>query len=78
MLIDGQTIRAVPDNDRENSTEDGKASSVQFVHFRLDPASKAKFLDPNMQIIIGFDHPSYGHLAILPPLIRQSLSKDFA
>src|SRR5580704_12120291 len=36
--IDGERIAGEPDATRENTSPDGKASSVQFVWFRFDPA----------------------------------------
>jgi hypothetical protein len=27
---------------------------------------------------VGFDHPNYGHMAVMPPAARQALSADFA
>jgi len=27
---------------------------------------------------VGFDHPNYGHMAVMPPAVRQALSADFA
>jgi hypothetical protein len=69
LSIGGETIRGEPDADRENTSEDGKASSVQFVRFSLNAAQKEAF-------ILGFDHPRYGHLAMIPAAIRETLAQD--
>ena len=29
-------------------------------------------------MIVGFDHPNYGHMAVMPPAVRQALAQDFA
>ena len=29
-------------------------------------------------VIVGFDHANYGHMAVMPPAVRQALSRDFA
>jgi len=76
LLIGGETIRGEPDADRENTSEHGKASSVQFVRFNLTPAQKAAFKSPATLVMLGFDHPRYGHLAALPTAIREALAQD--
>jgi hypothetical protein len=76
LSIGGDIIRGEPDADRENTSEDGKASSVQFVRFSLSAPQKAAFKSPDTQVTLGFDHPRYGHLAVLPPAIRQALGQD--
>ena len=79
LSIGGEQIRGVPEGDRENTrSEDNKASSVQFVHFRLTKAQIAAFRDSAAQVLLGFDHPNYGHLALMPDSVRKALSEDFA
>ena len=75
--IGDETIRCQPEEDQDRTTAEGKASSVQFVHFPFTPAQIAKFRAPNTQVIIGLDHPNYGHMAILPEAVRAELAKDF-
>jgi hypothetical protein len=76
LMIGGETIRGEPDAERENTSEHGKASSVQFVRFTLSPAQQAAFRTPATAVMLGFDHPRYGHLAALPPAIREALAQD--
>jgi hypothetical protein len=76
LMIGGETIRGEPDAERENTSEHGKASSVQFVRFTLSPAQQAAFRSPMTTVMLGFDHPRYGHLAALPPAIREALAQD--
>jgi hypothetical protein len=79
MSIAGEQVRGTPEGDRENTRgEDNKASSVQFVHFRLTPAQAARFRASGAQILLGFDHPNYGHLALIPEKVRATLSEDLA
>ena len=78
LMIGGETIRGEPDAERENTSEHGKASSVQFVRFVLTPAQKAAFRSPGTTVMLGFDHPRYGHLASLPTAIRDALAQDLA
>jgi hypothetical protein len=75
LSIGGDTIRGEPDAERENTSEHGKASSVQFVRFTLTPAQKAAFKS-EAPVMIGFDHPRYGHLAVMPAAARQALAQD--
>jgi len=76
LMVGGETIRGEPDAERENTSEHGKASSVQFVRFTLTPAQKAAFRSPATAVMLGFDHPRYGHLAALPTAIREALAQD--
>ena len=77
MSIGGQIIRSPADPTRENTSPEGKASSVQFVRFPLTPPQKAAFALPGETVMIGFDHPNYGHLAVIPQAIRDALAQDF-
>jgi hypothetical protein len=71
-------IRGVPEVDLDRTTEDGKASSVQFIHFPFTDAQVQLFRQPNSQIIIGFEHVAYGHMAVIPEQSRVLLAGDFA
>jgi hypothetical protein len=77
LRIGGETIagRAEADVDRTNAA--GKASSVQFIHFPFTDAQVAAFQAPGSEILVGFTHPSYGHMAVMPETVRQALAKDF-
>jgi len=76
--LDGETVKGVPEADQERTTEEGKASSVQFIHFPFTAKQIALFREPNRQVILGFSHPEYSHMAVLPEEIRQELAGDFA
>ncbi|HET6377324.1 MAG TPA: DUF3501 family protein [Methylocella sp.] len=75
--IGGERILGRPEADVERTSAEGKASSVQFVHFDFTPAQIEAFRTPGTQVIIGFTHPSYGHMAIMPEAVRAELSGDF-
>ncbi len=77
VRIGAATIRGVPAEDQERSREDGKASSVQFIRFAFTPAEIAAFRGGAGDVIVGFDHPNYGHMAVMPPAVRQALAQDF-
>ncbi|MBO0737801.1 MAG: DUF3501 family protein [Alphaproteobacteria bacterium] len=73
----GGRIRGEADPTRENTSPQGKASSVQFVRFPFTADQIARFRTPGARIIVGFDHPSYGHMTVLPEPVRAALAKDF-
>ncbi len=73
----GQRIRGEPDPTRENTSPEGKASSVQFLRFPFTDEQIARFDTPGAQVVIGFDHPNYRHMAVLPEPVRAALAEDF-
>jgi hypothetical protein len=73
----GHRVTGEPDPTRENTTPDGKASSVQFIRFRFSPDEIQVFRASGTRVIAGFDHPNYGHQAVMPDPVREALSEDF-
>ncbi len=69
--INGATVRGVAEDDQERSREDGKASAVQFIRFPFTAAESAAFKSGAGDVVVGFDHPSYGHMAVMPEAVRQ-------
>ncbi|NDH60316.1 MAG: DUF3501 family protein [Alphaproteobacteria bacterium] len=78
LRVGAETIRGVPEGDQERSREDGKASAVQFVRFAFTPSQVATFRSGDGDLVVGFDHPNYGHMAVMPSAVRQALARDFA
>ena len=78
IRIGADTIRGVPEGDQERTRDDGKASAVQFVRFAFTPAQIAACRGGAGDVMVGFDHPNYGHLAVMPPAVRETLARDFA
>ncbi len=78
LQVGSERIAGVPEGDIERTREDGKTSSVHFLHFPLSEAQKARFRDPATTIMVGCDHEHYAHLAVLSPATRAELSRDFA
>ncbi|MFI5021965.1 MAG: DUF3501 family protein [Alphaproteobacteria bacterium] len=76
LRIAGEVVKAEAETDLDRTSEEGKASSVQFIHFRLTPAQVAKFKTPGSEIILGLNHPAYGHMALIPEAVRAELAKD--
>ena len=77
LRVGGETIKAVAEADQDRTTAEGKASSVQFVHFPCTAAQIAAFRRPGTEVVLGFTHPSYGHMAVMPEPVREELAKDF-
>jgi len=75
--IGDETIPCKPEEDQDRTTAEGKASSVQFVHFSFSPAQIAKFRAPGTQVVLGLSHPNYGHMAVLSEDVRTALAGDF-
>ena len=74
--IAGEQVRSVADATRENTSPEGKASSVQFIKFPLGSALKKKFRAAGTQVVVGIDHENYGHMAVMPEPVRQALAGD--
>jgi hypothetical protein len=78
ISVGGERIAGIPDPTRENTSPEGKASSVQFVRFPFTAAQIAKFRTLGAQVLVGIDHASYGHIAVMPERVRHALAGDFA
>ncbi len=70
-------IMGVPEADQERTNEEGKASSVQFVHFNFTAAQIARFRKGGEMIIVGMEHANYAHMAVMPEAMRAELAQDF-
>ena len=77
MTVGALRIAGVPEADMDRTTAEGKASSVQFIHFPFSPEQVAAFRIPGTAVVIGFDHPGYGHMAVMPEPVRATLAGDF-
>jgi hypothetical protein len=77
MKIDNETIEAIPEQDVDRTSNEGKASSVQFIHFKLDDSQITKFKSENSVIEIGINHNEYSHTTRLTNENIRSLSADF-
>jgi hypothetical protein len=77
MKIDGELIKAVPETDVDRTSSEGKASSVQFIHFKFNDDQIKKFKSGSNQIELGIDHDEYSHLTKLNDVVIDSLASDF-
>ena len=77
LRVGGETIKGVPETDQDRTTADGKASSVQFVHFPFTASGIEAFRSGEREVLLGFTHPRYGHMAVVPDAVRTALATDF-
>ena len=77
MKIDDETVKAVPEDDVDRTSAEGKASSVQFIHFKFNDDQINKIKSGNVSIELGIDHKEYAHTTKLTEENIKSLSADF-
>jgi hypothetical protein len=78
IRVGGDTIDGVSERDVDRTTADGKASSVQFVHFPFTAEQIRRFRDSDTEVVVGVGHPEYAHMAVIPAATRDALAEDFA
>ena len=77
MKVDGDIIQAVPEEDVDRTSAEGKASSVQFIHFKFNDDQIKKFKSNSSLIEVGIDHNEYSHSTKLNDATVKSLAADF-
>ena len=77
LKISGEIINSIPEQDVDRTSAEGKASSVQFIHFKFTEAQVEKFKDFSNEIIIGVDHEMYAHTVKLTENNKKALALDF-
>ncbi len=75
--VGGSRVAGVAEADQDRSTAEGKASAVQFIHYPFKPAEIAAFKQASARVVIGFDHPAYAHMTVMPDEVRAALARDF-
>ena len=78
IKINGESIKAIPEGDVDRTSAEGKASSVQFIHFTFDDEQIQKFKSNGAEVEIGIDHKEYSHTTKLNTSNLSSLSADFS
>ena len=70
-------VRAIADEDLDRENDD-KTSAVHFVRFELTPAMIAAFKAAT-PVALTVDHPNYqAEVAMISPLVQETLASDFA
>ena len=77
MKLNGETIKAIPEEDVDRTSAEGKASSVQFIHFNFTDKQIEKFKSDDADIELGMDHKEYSHTTKLSKENIASLIGDF-
>jgi hypothetical protein len=78
LRIGDSVVPARAETDVERTKDDGKTSSVHFLHFDLSDEQAARFRDPSITVVLGINHANYGHMAVMSPETRQSLARDLS
>ena len=78
IKIDGVSIKAIPEEDVDRTSAEGKASSVQFIHFKFSDEQILKFKSDSSTVEIGIDHKEYSHITKLSSANLSSLLADFS
>ena len=77
MKLNGETIKAAPEEDVDRTSADGKASSVQFIHFNFSDEQIQKFKLEDIDVELGMSHKEYSHTTKLTKENITSLLTDF-
>lgn len=76
ISVNGVKSQAVPEDDVERTTSDGKTSAIHFLHFPLSSRQVSALHSENAEILLGIEHEEYGHMAKLSDASRASLARD--
>ena len=77
IKINDKIIEGKAELDGDRTTADGKASSVQFVHFNFKEEEIEHFKNNIDNITISIDHVNYRHSAVLNIDTVKELTNDF-
>jgi hypothetical protein len=77
IKIGDQLIKGKAELDGDRTTADGKASSVQFVHFEFDEKAFEVIKNHMENVTISINHENYKHSSILNIDTVKELIKDF-
>ena len=77
LKIGDEKIKSIPEQDVDRTSAQGKASSVQFIHFEFTDDQIKMFKDISNQILIGVDHEMYAHTVKLTENNKKALALDF-
>ena len=78
IKINGEIINSTSEKDVDRTSSEGKASSVQFIHFNFTNEQIIKFKNFDNEVILGINHNLYNHTTKISGYTRKALIKDFA
>ena len=76
LQVGDQKIMARAEEDVERTKDDGKTSSIHFLHFDLTDAQAESFKNGDVVVSVGIGHENYAHAAGLNKPVRSALSSD--
>ena len=74
--VGGMRVQATWEQEVDRTTDEGKTSSIHFLHFPMTAEQAAAFKTPGTRVILGVEHRNYGHMALMPEEIREELARD--
>jgi len=77
IKIDNDIIYGKPEMDIDRTSTEGKASSVQFIHFEFSDEQIAKFKANNIIVEIGIENKEYPHSTKFSKKNIEALYSDF-
>lgn len=72
----GERVQADWEKEVERTTEEGKTSSIHFLHFKFTPDQAARFKAEGTRVVVAIGHPNYAHMAVMPEAVRAELAGD--
>lgn len=76
LQVGDQKIMARAEDDVERTKDDGKTSSIHFLHFDLSDEQAEAFKNGDVIVSVGIGHENYAHAAGLSKSVRSALSGD--
>ena len=77
IQVGEQKIISRPEQDTDRTSEEGKASSVHFLHFDFTEELIKEFVKDESVVLLGFSHKNYKHFSELSLEAKRELKKDF-
>ena len=77
IKVGNNIVEGKAELDVDRTTADGKASSVQFVHFNFNEEDIKNFKDDNVKVELAINHIEYSHSTLLQLDTKSELSGDF-
>jgi hypothetical protein len=77
LQILDEKINAVSEKDVDRTSAEGKASSVQFIHFNFTNEQVKKFKNLDNLVNIFINHKLYNHISEISNDTKKDLIKDF-
>jgi hypothetical protein len=77
IQINSEKINSIPERDVDRTSAEGKASSVQFIHFNFSEEQIKKFKNFDNDVYLGINHHLYNHITKISNSTKEALIEDF-